>query len=284
MTGPPRVPAGGVAALVTGALSVALWILLDAVQGWVQQARPATCLATHCFCEAVHDGPILQPANTVSSLAYLALGAWALSRLVRAPGAHGSSSRILAPGVALAACVIGLSSAFYHATLTFLGQYLDVMSMYLLGALLVAGALWRRGTVGERGALVLFLSMILTLGIAQYLQPELRRVLFAAVLVPGIALELTARVHGAGRDRLDLRPLRTGVALVLVAYGFWLADQSRVLCWPDSWFQGHSAWHTLTAIAAVLLVAHYARTPRPAVSPSTRAQGQNRQDAAEHVE
>jgi hypothetical protein len=257
----------GVAALVTAMLSAALWFVLITTQGWAEQARPATCLATHCFCEAPHDGALVQPANTVSSLAYLALGAWALSRWARAPGTPGGSSRVLVPGVALATCAIGLSSAYYHATLTFLGQYFDVMSMYLLGALLVCGALWRRGTLGERGALLLFLAMALALGVAQYVEPELRRVLFAVVLVPGIALEHTAAVHGAGRDRNDLVPLRVGVGLLVIAYGFWLADQFRVLCWPDSWFQGHAVWPVLTAIAAVLLVAHYARTPRPVVSP-----------------
>lgn len=252
----------GIAVLVTAAGSAALWALLVATQDWAEGARPATCLDTHCFCEAVRAGPIEQPANTLSSLAYLALGVWALVRLVRAPGRPAGSSVVLVPAVALVACAVGLSSAYYHATLTFLGQYLDIMSMYLLGAVLVSGALWRRGTLGERGALAVFLGMVLLLGVAQYAQPELRRVLFALVLVPGIALEHTPRVHGASRPRAALAPLRAGVVLLVVAYAFWLVDQWRVLCWPDSWFQGHAAWHTLTAVATVLLVAHYARTPR----------------------
>lgn len=253
-----------IAALMTAGLTLALGAVLVAVQDWAGRARPATCLATHCFCEAVHDGPVLQPANTLSSLVYLALGAWALARVVRG-GGLGGSSRLLIPGIALVTCVVGLSSAFYHATLTFLGQYLDVMSMYLLGALMVSGALWRGRIIGERGALVLFVALCLVLGVAQYVEPELRRVLFALVLVPGIVLEHTSRVHGAGAPARALAPLRAGVLLLVVAYAFWLLDQWRVLCWPDSWFQGHAAWHTLTAIAAVLLVSHYART---AVDPS----------------
>jgi hypothetical protein len=248
--------------LVTTVASAALWVLLVATQGWAERARPATCLDTQCFCEALRGGPIEQPANTLSSLVYLALGVWALARLARAPGRPAGSSRVLVPGVALVACAVGLSSAFYHATLTFLGQYLDIMSMYLLGALMVSGALWRRGTLSERGALLLFLGMVLVLSVAQYIEPELRRVLFALVLVPGVALELTSSVHGAGQPRRALAPLHAGVVLLVVAYAFWLADQWQVLCWPESWFQGHAAWHTLTAIAAVLLVAHYARTPR----------------------
>jgi hypothetical protein len=257
-----------VAALATAVASGMLWLVLVATQAWTERARPATCLDTHCFCEARHAGLLEQPANTLSSMAYLALGLWALARLARGPGSGpGSdpgSSRVLVPAVALAACAVGLSSAYYHATLTFLGQYLDVMSMYLLGALLVCGALWRRSTLGERGALVLFVGMAVALGVAQYVEPELRRVLFALVLLPGIVLESTARVHGGARSGHDLLPLRVGVGLLVLGYGFWLVDQWRLLCWPDSWFQGHAVWHVLTAVSAVLLVAHYARTPRPA--------------------
>lgn len=249
------------ATLVTATLTLALWLLLVATQDWASRARPATCLDTHCFCEAVHPGTILQPANTLSSLAYVALGVWALARLLRGSGVRGSS-RVLVPGAAVAACSVGLSSAFFHANLTFLGQYLDVMSMYVLGALVVAGALWRGGFLGERGALALFLAITVLLGVAQYLEPELRRVMFALVLVPGIALEHLARVHGPVGSPAAMRPLRAGVVLLVVAYAFWLLDQWRILCWPESWFQGHAVWHTLTAVSAVLLVSHYARLPR----------------------
>ncbi len=47
------------------------------------------------------------------------------------------------------------------------------------------------------------------------------------------------------------------------AFGFWLLDQYGVLCDPEAWFQGHGLWHLLTAIAAYLLVVHYAHTPHP---------------------
>lgn len=264
----PRDPASvAIAAALTVVLSVALGVLLAATEDWAHDSRPATCLETRCFCEAIHTGSVAQPANTVSSLVYLALGAWALTRFIRGPrpSAEASigSSRLLIPGAAVATCVVGLSSAYYHATLTFLGQYLDVMSMYLLGALLVSGALWRRGSVSERSAGALFLAMVALLGIAQYVEPELRRVLFAAVLVPGIVLEHSARVHGVTPADRRLWPLRSAVLLLVLGYASWLLDQGNVLCWPDSVFQGHAAWHTLTAIAAVLLVSHYARTPRP---------------------
>lgn len=253
-----------VALTATVGASIVLWLFLVVAQPWAVGARPATCLSTRCFCEAERSGPIAQPANTWSSLAYVALGAWAVVRFVRGSGRNrAGSSGLLIPAAALVMCVIGLTSAFYHATLTFLGQYLDVMSMYLLGALLICGALWRRGSLGEGAALMAFVAMVVALGVAQYVDPELRRVLFAVVLVPGIALELTTRVHGVSPPDRRLAALRGGIALMALGYAFWLLDQFDVLCWPESLFQGHAAWHTLTAAAAGLLVLHYAGTPRP---------------------
>ena len=34
-----------------------------------------------------------------------------------------------------------------------------------------------------------------------------------------------------------------------------------MVCWPASVIQGHGVWHVLTAVAAVLVVDHYVRTP-----------------------
>ena len=44
--------------------------------GW----RAATCMPDACFCEAIRDGAVRQPANTWSCLAFLAAGAMVLYR------------------------------------------------------------------------------------------------------------------------------------------------------------------------------------------------------------
>nr|MCU0283912.1 ceramidase [Candidatus Nanopelagicales bacterium] len=64
-------------------------------------------------------------------------------------------------------------------------------------------------------------------------------------------------------------PLWTGIGLLAVAYALWVLDERGVLCAPDSPLQGHAAWHTLTAISALMLVLHYAAAPgmRARVSP-----------------
>ena len=216
----------------TAVLGALLWWLLVAVDGWADQARPATCLATRCFCEAVRDAPVAQPANTVSSLAYVLVGLWAAAAAAGARRATARSAGALIPWLALVVALVGLSSAFYHATLTFLGQYFDVLSMYLLGALLLCGALVRMGALRPPAAVVLFVAIAGSLAVAQYAYPESRRVLFALVLLPGILLE--ARPGTSGLPWRDPRrvPLWTGIGLLVVAYGLWVLDDREVLCWP----------------------------------------------------
>jgi hypothetical protein len=259
------VHARSIAAAVLGTVLLGglLWWLLVAVDGWAEQARPATCVATGCFCEAVRSGPVAQPANTVSSLAYVLVGLWALAAVAGRPVRRSlpPSGAVLIPWLALVVALVGLSSAFYHATLTFLGQYLDVLSMYLLGALLLCGALARMGALRPAPAVALFVLVAGALALAQYWWPESRRVLFALVLLPGVLLELRPAVCGlAWRDPRRV-PLWGGIGLLVVAYALWVLDERGLLCAPDSLLQGHAAWHTLTAVSSLLLVLHYAATP-----------------------
>jgi dihydroceramidase len=248
----------------TAILGALLWWLLLAVEDWAEGARPATCLATRCFCEAVREGPVAQPANTVSSLAFVLVGLWAFAAVAGARRTNANADGALIPWLALVVALVGLSSAFYHATLTFLGQYLDVLSMYLLGALLLCGALVRRGALRAPAAVALFVAIAVSLGVAQYVYPESRRVLFALVLLPGIVLEVLPATSGLPwRDPRRVL-LYTGIGLLVVAYGLWVLDDRGVLCWPNSLLQGHAAWHTLTAVSTLMLVLHYGAT-RPAV-------------------
>ena len=63
--------------------------------------------------------------------------------------------------------------------------------------------------------------------------------------------------------QLRLRPLAATIVLFVVGLLAWNADQEKLgaTCDPDSWIQGHAAWHVLTCFAIVTLYTYF-RTER----------------------
>jgi hypothetical protein len=240
----------------------ALTAAIGALQYRWASWRPATCWPAACFCEAIRDGIFRQPANTWSSLGFalaglLVVGRGLADQRAAAPLNHRNLSTTtlgypLLFGGALIA--IGLGSAFYHASLSFLGQLVDVSGMNLLATYLIAYALAR--TSGNvRGAIVLYVILNLLLILAVAAIPGLRRSIFALLLAIGLFLEM--RYVRAGKIRIDLASLKLGLAVMALAYAIWLLDLNRVVCWPTSWLQGHAIWHGLGAVSALLLYRYY---------------------------
>ena len=224
--------------------------------------RPATCVTEGCFCEAPLGGLLAQPVDAITSLAFIVLGAWTLGARRGQPG-PGTLEHRLVPIAGVILIIIGFGSFVYHATLSYVGQFLDVFGMYLLGTFLILGALYRSGKVSFRLAAATFLEVNLVLAVVQYAVPDARRVLFAFLLIPGLVLESLPSTTGPATSGWRLRYLAPAFGLLVVAFAFWLVDQAGVVCDPAALWQGHGLWHLLTAIAAYLLVVHYAHTAHP---------------------
>jgi Ceramidase len=95
---------------------------MDALGRWL--TGPASCLPDRCFCEHVAAAWPRQPADTWSSLAFVAVAMWVLVR------PHRPLSRGLRLAYAGSLIALGVSSFAFHATLSFVGQWADVTSMY----------------------------------------------------------------------------------------------------------------------------------------------------------
>jgi hypothetical protein len=142
-------------------------------------------------CEALHDGWLGQPVNTLSSLAYVAACAYVLRR-------NGP------PGAALGLGAVGVGSVLYHGPMPPGAEAAHDGSIALLAGA-VALVAWRRRSLPRPPA-----PALVALGAA-------------------VAVNLLSR---------------TGAPL----------------CEPGSLAQGHGAWHVLSATAAGLWLASWARS------------------------
>lgn len=222
--------------------------------GWTAYA-PATCTGTQCFCELPRTGAlVLQPANTWSSFGYVLIG---FLMIVVADGRDEASamSPLAARTLGLTAITVGLGSALMHATLTLWGQFLDVLGMYLVGSFLLVRALARWRRIADGLAIALYVALCGVLVAVLIVMPEVRRWLFAVLLIIAVVIEF-----------VFARPLRPGArvsyffAAILatgMAFALWILDQTGVLCAPRSPIQGHAVWHVLGAVSLWLTFCYY---------------------------
>ncbi len=204
----------------------------------------ATCLPDHCFCESIGDGFPLQPTNSYSSLVFLVFGAALLLYLFR-------QKRLTKFSFLYTALLfsLGLSSFYYHANLSFLGQTLDVLSMYLLLTIALFRQLWQKKTFSAMQAICGFLFLNAALFGMLVVAPMIRREVFAGLVIFFLAFNFS-QLFGKGKEKVAL--LLALLALVL-GYGIWLLDFYRIWCIPGSLAQGHAIWHLLTGLASFLL-------------------------------
>ncbi len=237
--------------------ALALALLMAAGPVW-SLYPPATCLGTHCFCEAPRAGELLlQPANTLSSIGFILVGGWIMLDGVNA----GNRALGIVPTMVLglSTIIIGMGSIMLHATLTLWGQFADVVGMYLLGAFLITWAL--RRWLGAGAAVALYLAIAGTMVALLWIAPETRRWLFALILITAIALEwFVARPQRIGVDR---RLFLAGLAANALAFALWIPDQTLALCDAQSPIQGHAAWHLLGAVAIACSHAYFKAERRP---------------------
>ena len=238
----------GTLILTLAVAAASLGLLANIGPDWTHFA-PATCLATHCFCETPRTGAlVLQPSNSWSSFGFVIIGIWiALGNFRRADGPSSAFADLPALWFGLTSIVIGVGSFLLHATLTLWGQFFDVLGMYLTSAFLIAYAVHRWRGLNGSTAIGLYLALCAVLIGFLIAIPETRRWLFAVVLIGGIILELS--LARPKRPGIEVRWFIWGIALQATAFAIWILDLTGTWCNSTDLVQGHAVWHLLNAAA-----------------------------------
>lgn len=246
-------------AVTAGVLLV--WIGLDAcLSGSVWSGKRISQSAlTGEYCEFDHVHRFFrQPVNTYSNLAYCWLGALVLG-IARYDAKHqlqpglNQLARFPLLSVLMGVCLVylGLGSGFFHASLTYVGQRVDMNGTYSVLLTLAGIALYHAlptqaipAAQKNYWVVTLVVLIVLFLKIALWI-PSSR-------LVPALILLLNLlMIIQYVRFRKVYRPglILLGLALVVMAIKIRTLDVQKVGCAPHSLFQGHALWHLLTALS-----------------------------------
>ena len=217
--------------------------------------RSASCFPNRCFCEAIGNGLVRQPIDAYSNFAYVIAGLIILYNLLRTRKLSGKTTansdlpRAILIIFGLATIAVGVGSFFYHASFTFAGMEMDDDAMYLAGSFMLLFFVSFFKDISKTSFIAYYLSMNLLLALVIYLHPSIRGDLFALIIMIALYLE-----EKAIRKKVvfgNLKHLYLSVGLLLFGFFFWFVDYRKLLCFPESVFQGHALWHIFTAAAMV---------------------------------
>ena len=209
-----------------------------------------------------------QPINTYSNLIYLFYGLLVLQLALKdfkLVGVKGVNSVRNSPylSILLAANFIYLSfgSAFFHSSLTWIGQRIDMnatygltLSLICIGMVqvLVKKELTKQIQVGLVVGMLLLIAAFLPLAL-QISSSILLPSLFFILLVIGI---INYFQYPSQRS-----PLLGLLSFVLLAVAIQIRsmDVTKINCDPMSIWQGHALWHFLTATSSLCMYLYFRR-------------------------
>jgi predicted membrane channel-forming protein YqfA (hemolysin III family) len=226
------------------------------------------------YCEFNHPERLFhQPINTYSNLIYFFYGlvifqlAWKDFNFV---GIKGVNSVRYAPylSILLAANFIYLSfgSAFFHASLTWIGQRVDMNATYGLTLSLICIGMVQvvvKKELSKQIQVATVLGMLLL--IVGFLPLALQ--ISSAILLPALFLALL--LLGIG-NYVQYRSLRSPLLLILsfvllaVAIQVRTMDVAKINCDPLSIWQGHALWHFLTATSSLCMYFYFRQVKKSA--------------------
>jgi len=230
----------------TAVFAVGLFWLQASGLHWEDQ-RPAVCMPDGCFCEAVRAATIRQPSNTWSCLAYAQAGFLILETGLRRP--LGSRAANAAAFAALE-LFLAVTSAYFHAALTFRAEWYDVLVLYLVPGYLTAFNLWRAFGAARAAAALAIIAAASGLFLA--FTSVGRMPAFIAL----VAFFLATQWRVGWGSETDHRWLLRAIGTFGVALAIWVLDKSHIVCAPHSPWQGHAVWHILCAGVVGMLFLH----------------------------
>ena len=240
----------------------------DAWSGWAE----STELRRPVYTERVQLKAVIRTrANTWSNLAYVLVGFYALGLgwhdLRTMHPAH-AGYLVRTPALSclfgFACGYLGFGSGLFHASLTRLGQQLDVAAMYsplVVFVVINLGRWMPKLIMGKKGPKIPTWPLLTGLALVgcwllyRYKWSMRSSVVLPALILLVFAFAILDRLQH--RSRLTLGWVLGSAVALAVARKCWLMDAAGKFSGPDSWLQGHALWHLLTALSLAWMYLYY---------------------------
>jgi hypothetical protein len=196
-------------------------------------------------CEHIGQGLLAQPANTLSSLAYVVAG---VLLLWRALAASRPSARVTLIVYALTVVGVGVGSAAFHGPMPGWGRFAHDLSIAAVLAFIIGYDIAFARRAPPSTGLAAFGGLVGACAIVLAVSPDASNALDAALVVGAAGVEVAAARSPTGRAVGYGRLWIIGAAALAVgALLNALGRTDAPLCDPDSLVQLHAVWHVLTA-------------------------------------
>jgi len=195
-------------------------------------------------CERIGQGLLSQPANTLSSLAYVLAGVLLLGRAL----AGRAGTRIESAVYGVTVIGIGVGSAAFHGPMPAWGRFAHDLSIAAVLAFFIGyDVALARGASANAG-LAVFGGLTGACAMLLAASPAAGNALDGVLIAGAVVAEIGASRSAAGRATADGRPWIVIIGVVTIgALLNALGRTDAPLCEPETPVQLHAVWHVLTA-------------------------------------
>lgn len=244
------------------AITSLIMVHLSLIFGWF---GPGEGIGGH-YCEASRNGLVKQPSNTYSNLVYMFFGLLFSWNLYRGKYTQNSNSLTRTTFMPLFFCsmvvLLGPASMAMHASESHLGQYFDLLAMYMISSLMFSEAINRIFKLKSiQFFIVFFASLAICHGFhfANFSIPlvgDSGSLVFGFFVVISMFMELYNKLKN--NPSISFRfAIYCSVTFLLAAYIRTIGKDEHPWCDPDSLIQAHAIWHILTGVAIYFLFRYY---------------------------
>ncbi|MCP9767976.1 hypothetical protein EGI22_08630 [Lacihabitans sp. LS3-19] len=154
---------------------------------------------------------------------------------------------------------LSIGSAFFHASLTYVGQRVDMNGTYSISIALLGIAfyhLFQIDSFTENGKKIWVIALI----IMTVIFIPIHLLISSSILLPGMILLQTVLVfiiYFRNRQERFFLLAISSIILMFIAVKIRTLDVQKIGCDPHSFYQGHAIWHLLTALSSFFSYAFF---------------------------